>query len=253
MSVVFPFFGYVRADEDWTRTATATATSAKDGYAATCLKTDDPTDNWWGNSGSETATLAWGSDVSVGVVAIIMPNVDHGRNVEIRFDGVLVETLQGARGKGGYPRNLAFFPDAPASVSEIAITVTGNTLDLSFGRIAVGPLRKFEGPASPGAQRTLKAGVSTDDYPEYNHSIDYAVSGQGWNFHASSMQFENGLQEMIDVWEASEYGVKRMLVVPSDSEQVRWVKCAPSVKYSTQIYRGVDLDFEEIGRGLLVA
>jgi hypothetical protein len=247
---VFPFFGYVRADEDWTRTATVSGSSEQLGYEAIRAQNDDPTDNWWATSGSGTLTLSWGAPVEVGVIAIIMSNVDQGRTVTI--GGGISTALAGARGLNGYPRNLMYMPPAPVMASSITVSVAGNSSNLSIGTVRVGRLRLLHAPIQPGSKRTHFGGVDVDAYEEFHHDIVYNVGGQGFEISAGSMQVDQGLQELLDIWEASDYGAKGMVIVPSDSEQPRLVRCQKNMAYTTQGWRGFELTFREIGRGILV-
>jgi hypothetical protein len=171
---------YVPRVQDWTTSATLSATSEQEGYEASQAATDDPSEPWWASSGTATLTVTLGATRSIDCIALIMTNADDASVITIGGLSGGSQQLVGAREASGYPRDLVLLLDTPQTASAITIAVTGNSNSFSIGRVVVGLTEELPENLLLGVSVTPFRQQYSDAYPDFRHTIRYDIGVEGW-------------------------------------------------------------------------
>ena len=252
--IIFP--RYVRPDEMWSRTAEWSATSEKVKYEAAHAGDDDPAWAWWANDTSGTLSADLGASRPVGIVALIHSNTEDGHDVLIGGDVTGGGgTIQGERSGGGYPRNVAFFPPAGATASQVDLTIAGHAFHWSIGEAVIGVLRTFSCPIMSGTGSfEVERSVISDFNPAFLHEIRHDNGSERWRFEGQITADDPALAEMMDVWESTRGGTWPLLFIRHENDEPRLVHMAASFGGARQgPNRSVmRFAFHELGRGKLL-
>lgn len=248
--MAFHFPRYVRPDENWSRFATISATSELTGYEAVNLKNGDPSFPWWGATGSETVTVTLAGASEIGIVALIHSNTDSGHNITI--GGAVATTIVGARGAGGYPRNVAYLP-APTTGSSVTLAIAGNSIPWAIGEVVVGKLREFSWPFDRGASREIKRAVVIDTDDTFDHEIRYDNESQRWSAKGRLLADKAQTDEFEALWESTKGGTLPMLLIPNDvDDRPRLCHMDASFTYTNEGHSVINFSFVECARGKIV-
>jgi len=213
----------LRADQDWARTATYSATSEQTGYEAAKAGTDDPSEPWWADATSATLTVTLSGTKSVDTVALIMTNAGDGTVIEVEGFGSPTESLIGAREPSGYPRDLLLLRDSPASIGQLRFHIVGNIYKWSIGRVVIGLRDQLSENLLLGVTFTPYRQQYSDEYPDFRHDIRYDIGVEGWHGEgeiisprpdANTSPLETAQAQLDGIWSSTKGGFLPTLFVP---------------------------------------
>lgn len=248
--IVYP--RYILPTENWARVAngcTITATSEKvPDYEAVRAGNDDPAWPWWADATSATLTCTFAETSDVDAVAIIHSNADVGANITV--DGVSggPYAITGAKGAGGYPKNLVAYTPG-GSGSSVTIAIAGNTYDFSIGEVVAGPLHTGAFTFEPNTERERTRNVIDDQNPDFNHTIRYDRGGENFTLRTSSSMSDAAYEELKELWEITRGGVLPLLVIPYGGAEPVLVRMEPAFKVAKNKLWRSSYVFVELARG----
>lgn len=225
---------YVPRDQDWTNTATLTATSEQEDYEAPMAATDDPSEPWWADSTSATLTVTLGASRSIDCIALIMTNADDASVITVGGLSGGSRQMVGAREASGYPRDLVLLLDTPETASAITIAIAGNTNKFSIGRVVVGLTEQLPENLLLGVTVTPYRQQYSDEYPDFRHDIRYDIGVEGWTIEGELISpartvdespSQSAQQQLDDWWFGTRAGFYATLIVPEpDVYPPFWVR-----------------------------
>lgn len=256
---------YVPRWQDWTTSASMSATSEQTGYEAAFAKTDDPSEPWWANSTSATLTIALGATRSIDCVALIMNNADDGRPITIGGLSGGSRLVPGDRARSGYPRDVMVLLDTPETASSITVAISGNTNKFSIGRVVVGLTEQLPENLLLGVTVTPFRQQYSDEYPDFRHDLRYDIGVEGWtvegdiisdNTSVSQSPEDSPQRQLDDWWSGTLAGYYPTLIIPEpDVYPPMWMRMTMSLPRShsdaPEITRG-RLTFTPMSRGIEV-
>ena len=254
---------YVPRAQDWTTSATLSATSAETGYEATKAATDDPSEPWWATSGTATLTVTLGATRSVDCVALIMTNADDLGVITIGGLSGGSRQLLGAREASDYPRDLVLLLDTPETATAITIAMTGNSNNFAIGRVVVGLTEQLPENLLLGVAVSPFRQQYNDAYPDFRHDIRYDIGVEGWLVEgevlsapqtASESPLERAQQQLDDWWSGTRAGFyPTLVVIEPDIYPPVWARMTMDLprthREAPEITR-TRLRFEPLSRGL---
>lgn len=256
---------YVPRAQDWTTSATLSATSEQDGYEAAMAATDDPSEPWWADSISATLTVTLGATRSVDCVALIMNNADDGLTITIGGLSGGSRQLIGAREASEHPRDLVLLLDTPENASAITIAVSGNTNKFSIGRVVVGLTEQLPENFLLGVTVTPFRQQYSDEYPDFRHDLRYDIGAEGWlvegeiispRWGVNSSPMASAQQQLDSWWSGTKAGYYGTLIIPEpDVYPPMWVRFTMSLARSHNDAPDITrtkLTFTPLSRGLEV-
>lgn len=242
--------------EDWTRTATITATSEQTGYPATNAGTDDPSKPWWADSTTATLTVTLSGTKEVGIIALVMTNADDGKVITIAGGITGSPTLTGARDESGYPRDLVLVVDPPQNLTAVTFAISANTNKWSIGRVVIGKRRALSRTFPVGAYTPGNRRPQYTDENDFGHDIRYdlgverrSVKGDLRLVHATD------LVTLEDWWSTTKGGYLPTLIVPNVHHLTRYPPMfarfaqAIAFDYYAPNLATVSLDLVEVSKG----
>lgn len=186
---------YVPRAQDWTNSATLSATSEQTGYEASMAATDDPSEPWLASSGTATLTVTLGATRSIDTISVIMPRLDDGEVITIGGLSGGSQQLVATREASGYPRDLVLLLDSPETASAITLAVSGNSQNVAFGRVIVGLSEQLPENFLLGVTVTPFRQQYTDVYPDFRHSIRFDIACEGWTIEGDIISPRRDLDE----------------------------------------------------------
>ncbi len=213
---------YVPRSQDWTISATLTATSEQTGYEATKAATDDPSEPWWASSGSATLTVTLGATRSISLIAVIATNADDGAVITVGGLSGGSRQLVGAREASNHPRDLVLVLDTPETATAITFAISGNTNSFAIGRVVVGLSEQLPENLLLGVTVTPFRQQYSDVYPDFRHSIRHDIMVEGWTFEgeilsapraADESPLQRAQQQLDDWWSGTRAGFYPTLMV----------------------------------------
>jgi len=254
---------YVPRSQDWTASATLTATSEVDGYEATMAGTDDPSEPWWATSGTATLTVTLGATRSVDTIALIMTTADDGKVITIGGLSGGSQTLVGAREASDHPRDLVLLLDSPQTASAITIAISGNSTNFAIGRVVVGLSEQLPENLLLGVSVTPFRQQYNDAYPDFRHDLRYDIGVEGWLIEGEILSApqsaiespaQRAQQQLDDWWSSTRAGFyPTLVVIEPDIYPPVWARMTmdlPRVHSDAPEITRTRLRFEPLSRGL---
>jgi hypothetical protein len=245
--------------EDWTRTATLTATSSQTGYGASQAATDDPSAPWWADSTTATLTVTLSGTKEVGLIALIATNADAGKTITIAGGITGSPTLTGARNDSGYPKDLVYVVDPPQNLSAVTFAISGNTSKWSIGRVVVAKRRALSRTFPVGAYAPGMSRPQYTDENDFGHDIRYDLGVERRSIKGD-LRLVHGtdLLTLETWWSATKAGYLPTLIVPNVNHITRYPPMfvrfnqAMAFDYHAPNMATVSLDLMEVCKGMEV-
>jgi hypothetical protein len=249
----------VRSDEDWTRTATLTATTSASGYPASNAATDDPSLPWKATSGTATLTVTLSGTKEVGMLGLVMTNADAAKTITIAGGITGSPTMTGTRDANGAPVDLYFIVDPPQNLTAVTFAISGNSVNWSVGRVVVGKRRTLGRTFHVGAYTPSRMRPQYSDENDFGHEIRYDLGIQRNGVKGKlRLNHATDLETLDNWWIASRGGFYPTFLVPNANVATRYppmfARFASKIEfnYGAPNMAEVSLDLTEVSRGLEV-